>query len=113
MIDDLRIPAILSMACLYVLAALGFLGLIYRGYKDNWLQTIGLVGIVIGALGRADTIGDREHITWERLMSVSTWITLPRSDTTSFEQFLSVFSLALFGIGTAWKVWQHNRGKNG
>ena len=85
--NELRFPAEWSVALLLVLCALCFFGLVCKNYRDNWLQALGLGGMILWALGRATVLWDREEV--------------------GFYQFLSHASMVAFGLGTAWKVWKH------
>lgn len=109
LVADIRVPAILVVGCAYFIAALCFFGLICKNYHDNFGQMVGLMLIIVWALGRANMLGDRENLTLEQILAWRAWQTLPRSDTVSFYQLLGVSGVALFGAGTAWKVWKYRK----
>lgn len=106
-VADIRVPAILLVGCMYVISALCMLGLICKNYHDNWPQTVGLGAIIIWALGRASSLGERENLTLDQVLAVSAWDTLSKTDTVSAYQLIGASGMVLFGIGTAWKVWKH------
>jgi hypothetical protein len=87
--NEWQVPAMGSVGLLYVLSLLCFLGLICKNYRENWFQALGLIGLIIWALGRASVLDDRT--------------------TVSFYQFFGHLCLVLFGIGTGWKVWKYRR----
>lgn len=86
------VPAWWVVACLYLICAICFAALICKNYYENWLQWIGLSGMILWALGRADKIMDRISDGKE---NVGLYV------------FIGVFSMVLYGLGTAWKVWKH------
>lgn len=77
----------ISAGCLFVVAAICFAGILTKHYRDNWLQFIGLVGLVFWALPRAIEMWGRDHV--------------------GGYQFLSHLALLAFALGTAMKVWKH------
>ena len=77
----------LSVACLLVLAILCLLGIVSRYYHDNWLQFVGLFGVMCWALARALQVLHGAHVNEQQL-----WAHV---------------SLALFALGIAQKVWRH------
>ncbi len=81
-----------SVVCLSVVGGLSLWGLVSRHYKDNWLQALGLVCLVLWAFGRASVLGGR--------VMAGDWHI-------SFYQLLSHVGLLLFALGTAHKVWRH------
>ncbi len=76
-----------SAACLFVVAAICLVGIVSKHYRDNWLQLLGLIGLVWWSLARAIEMLSRDHV--------------------GNYQLLSHVSLTLFAIGTAIKVWEH------
>ena len=87
--NEWHVPAMGSVICLYIISALSGIALLYSRFRDNWLQTLGLAGMVLWSLGRASVLDDRE--------------------TVSFYQFAGHCSLVLYGLGTAWKVWKNGK----
>jgi hypothetical protein len=82
----------ISVVCLAALGGLSLSGLLSKAYRDNWLQHLGLIGILFWSLGRASIIGSR---------------VLEGDWHISFYQLLSHVALLLFAVGTAVKVWKH------
>jgi hypothetical protein len=88
-----------SIACLVVTILACLSGVFSRHYRDNWMQYLGLWAILAGALGRGWQLSLRWHY----------WVNnplMPEPDISN--QNLALYGgLALFAVGTAWKVWRH------
>lgn len=76
-----------TIACFVVLFVLCVAGLFSSRFEDNWLQHFGLIGM---GLASASGIHRVMYMVW-----------VPP------EMALFVLSAALFGCGTAYKVWHH------
>lgn len=76
-----------SAACLFAVAAICFAGLVSKHYRDNWLQFLGLAGLMWWAVPRGIEMLARDHV--------------------GNYQLLSHVSLLCFALGTALKVWRH------
>jgi hypothetical protein len=82
---------IVSAICLSIVAALCIVAIFCRNYHENWLQFAGLAGLSLWASARVTQL-------------------LDLFDGRMPNQGLVLHvSLALYAVGTAWKVWQHNR----
>jgi hypothetical protein len=92
--NEWTFPAWAGLVCLYLIIALAFVGLVSQWFDDNWMQTLGLIGLTLWALGRQSIL--RKHIA-EGDFDISAY------------QFLSHVSLVLYGFGTAWKSWKYRK----
>lgn len=90
---------LVSIACLQIVAVLCAAGIFSHHYRDNWPQFVGLVLVLLWSFGRSIDLGVR---WWN-------WIggELVPTPQVSTQQLLGHIGLALFAIGTAWKVWTH------
>jgi hypothetical protein len=82
---------LISIACLLTVATLSVAAILSNHYRDNWMQFLGLCGVVPWTIGRAWTLADP---------------LMPAPDM-STQQLIGHVGLALFAAGTAWKVWRH------
>lgn len=80
---------ITSAVSLSIVALLAGWSVFSRHYRENWAQFAGLVGIAIWAVARVLHLADLTEAS------------IPGRGV------LMHTSLALYGIGTAWKVWRH------
>lgn len=79
----------LVLASFLIVAALSTVGLFYEGYRENWLQAIGLVILATSSTILFAKSVDADHV---------------RGDMASF-----AIGAALFMCGIATKVWKHRR----
>lgn len=84
--DALLLPSLFCLSLLIVLCAVG---LFSSHFKDNWLQHVGMFGLILGAIAKG--------------------IQLILLGSVTIETFMIVASGAAFGVGTAYKVWWHCR----
>ena len=78
---------VVSIACLLFVMVLCVLGTVVRAFRDNLPQRIGMAFLFIGC--------------WPRVQDM--WLYRPESD----GSWLGHLGLAMFALGTAWKVWKH------
>jgi hypothetical protein len=86
--------------CLGIVSAACFAGILSKHYRDNWPQFIGLCAILAWSLGRG----------WELGIRLVDWLAsdpLMPAPYISAQQLLGHVGLAMFAIGTGWKVWRH------
>lgn len=83
-----EIAIVLSIA----IVALCAFGIYSRAFRDNWLQLAGMSVCVLGAL----------MIFWHA------WTT----ERTASRVVILLLGVVLYGGGTAWKVWLHERRPN-
>lgn len=79
--------AVVTMFAFFIVFALCLLGLYSARFQDNWLQHLGLIGM---GLASVSAIHRTFHMDW-----------VPP------EMALFAVAAALFGLGTAYKVWHH------
>lgn len=88
-----------SLICLFVTIVACMAGVFSKHYRDNWMQYLGLWAILAGSLGRG----------WQLLLRWHAWMNeplMPAPDISNHN--LALYGgLAIFAIGTAWKVWRH------
>ena len=83
----------LSVAALTLLSSLALVAIFYEHYHDNWLQFLGLWGIVIAGGAKVAQILDRDYSSSENTMLYG--------------------ALACFAFGTALKVRKFRRRNGG
>jgi len=88
-VTDFPVPAILSVACLWLIGLLSIAGILSSGFRENWLQWTGMAGLAVWSFGRASVLEDRE--------------------TVNLYQFVVHLSLVVYGLGTALEVWRRRR----
>ena len=79
----------ISSASLFTLAIVCLFGVFSPIYKDNWCQFFGLWGLIAWSLARGFQVVETGDV--------------------STQQLIAHVSLALFAVGTAWKVVKLNR----
>lgn len=77
----------ISILCLVILGALCLCAVFSEKYRDNWLQFVGLWGVMLWAFARAWQVFDGAEVTGQQL-----WAHI---------------SFAVFAAGTAIKVWRY------
>lgn len=90
---------LISIACIAITSVACVGGIMSKHYRDNWLQFFGLWLIFAWSLGRG----------WQLSMRWYEWISNPvvPEPNISTQQLIGHLGLALFALGTAWKVWRH------
>jgi hypothetical protein len=90
---------LISITSLLIVAGSSIGAILSKHYRDNWLQFAGLWGILFWSLGRSWQLAER-YLSW--LMEPLT----PAPDM-STQSLIGHSGLALFAIGTAWKVFRN------
>lgn len=93
---------VFGLVCIFVIALASLAGIMSSFYRDNWLQFLGLWALLAGSLGRG----------WQWSIKLLDWIeadSIAPAPEVSAQQLAVLSGLALFAIGTAWKVWRHRR----
>jgi hypothetical protein len=80
---------LLTMASFFLVFVLCLAGLFSPRYQDNWPQHLGLIGMGITSVSAIHRV---YHLAW-----------VPP------EMVLFSVAAALFGCGTAYKVWHHRK----
>lgn len=80
---------LVSVVALTIVAMAAALGIFCRHFHDNWPQLLGLAGLATWAIARVLQITD---MTDHRVPN---------------QGAVMHVSLALYALGTAWKVWTH------
>lgn len=93
-------PIELAVACAVLIAVLCLVGLVSGKFKDNWAQHLGLGIALLWAASEAWTLAQHAWVLDDR-------------DLVSLKRGLLHSSLALYAVGTAWKVWKHRKHQNG
>lgn len=91
---------ILCMIALFITALACTAGIFSKMYRDNWMQYLSLWCVLAGVMGRE----------WQLWLRLDRWLydpmMMPAIDLKNHN--LALYGgLALFAIGTAWKVWRH------
>lgn len=90
---------LISITCLLVVCLSSVAALLSKHYRDNWLQFAGLWGLLFWSAGQVWQLTSR----WIDWMSD---LLLERPDMAT-QDLIGHAGLALFALGTAWKVWRH------
>ena len=85
---DWHVSAWFSVICLWFIGAMCVAGLLYKNYKENWLQFCGLTGMAFWSFGRGSVL-------FERAMD---------GGTVRDVQLIGHVSMLLYVLGTTLKV---------
>jgi hypothetical protein len=85
---DWHVSAWYSVGCLWVIGTLCIMGLLYKHYRENWLQFFGLAGMALWSFGRGSVL-------FERAMD---------GGTVGDFQLIGHISMLLYVLGTTLKV---------